>query len=102
MIYQIRFFSVKPDNVTLERNTTDKNGCTDMWVNFSCKSSEANPPVHNYMLFRNETDVGSSQKGTWIEKISRGETFVYKCQANQQVDNVTSINNISLSVIGKI
>lgn len=54
------------------------------------------------MLFRNETDVGSGQKGTWIEKISRGETFVYKCQANQRVDNVTSINNISLSVIGKI
>ena len=54
------------------------------------------------MLFKNEADVGLSQKGTWIEKISRGETFVYKCQANQQVDNVTGIKNISLSVIGKI
>ena len=73
-----------------------------MWVNFTCKSSEANLPVHNYVLFKNETDVGLSQKGTWIEKISRGETFVYKCQANQQVDNVTGIKNISLSVIGKI
>ena len=73
-----------------------------MWVNFTCKSSEANPPVHTYVLFKNETDVGLSQKGTWIEKISRGETFVYKCQANQQVDNVTGIKNISLSVIGKI
>ena len=73
-----------------------------MWVNFTCKSSEANPPVYNYVLRKNETDVGLSEKGTWIEKISRGETFVYKCQANQQVDNVTSTNNFSLSVKGKI
>ena len=100
MIYQIRF-SVKPD-VTLERNTTENNGCTDMWVNFTCKSSEANPPVHNYVLLKDETHVGVSEKGTWIEKISQGETFVYKCQAYQQVGNVTSANNFSLSVKGKI
>ena len=73
-----------------------------MWVNFTCNSSEANPPVHNYVLLRNETDVGLSEKGTWTEKISRGGTFVFKCQAYQQVDNVTSTNNISLSVEGKI
>ena len=75
-----------------------------MWVNFTCNSSEANPPVYNYVLLKNENerDVGLSEKGTWIQKISLGETFVYKCQAYQQVDNVTSINNISLSVIGKI
>ena len=86
----------------MERNTTENNGCTDIWVNFTCKSSEANPPVHNYVLFRNEKGVGLSEKGTWIEKISRGETFVYKCKAYQQVYNVTSANNISLSVKGKI
>ena len=100
MIYQI-CFSVKPD-VTLERNTTENIGCTDMWVNFTCKSSEANPPVYKYVLFKNEKDVVLSEKGTWIEKISRGETFVYKCQAYQQVHNVTSTNNISLSVKGKL
>ena len=86
----------------MERNTTENNDCTDMWVNFTCKSSEASPPVYNYVLLRNETDVVVSEKGTWIEKISRGETFVYKCEAYQQVDNVTSRNNISLSVKGKI
>ena len=72
-----------------------------MWVNFTCKSSEANPPVYNYVLLRNETDVVLSQKRIWIEKISRGETFIFKCQAYQQVDNVTSTNTISLSVKGK-
>ena len=100
MIYQI-CFSVKPDNVTLERNTTENIDCTDMWVNFTCKSSEANPPVYDYVLLRNETHVGVSEKRTWVEKISQGETFVYKCQAYQQVENVTSTNNISLSVKGK-
>ena len=72
-----------------------------MWVNFTCKSSEANPPVYNYVLLKNETYFGLSEKGTWVEKILRGETFVYKCQAYQQADNVTSTNNFSLSVKGK-
>ena len=73
-----------------------------MWVNFTCNSSEANPTVHNYVFLKNEKDVVLSEKGTWIEKISRGETFVYKCRAYQQVDNVTSTNSISLSVKGNI
>ena len=73
-----------------------------MWVNFTCKSSEANPPVHNYVLLRNEKGVGLSEKGTWIEKISRGETFVYGCRAYQQVDNVSSTDNVTVTVNGKI
>ena len=68
-------------------------------MNFTCNLSEGNAPVPYYVL-RNETDVGFSEKGTWIEKISCGETFVYKCQAYQRVDTVTSTNNISLS--GKV
>ena len=73
-----------------------------MWVNFTCKSSEANPPVYNYVLLKNETDVGLSEKGTWIEKISRGETFVYRCRAYQKVDNVSSTDNVTVTVNGKI
>ena len=94
--------SVKPDNVTLERNTTENNGCIDMWVNFTCNSSESNPPVYNYVLLRNEIDVGLSGKGTWTEKISRGETFVYRCCAYQKVDNVSSTDNATVTVNGKI
>ncbi|PFX19654.1 Proto-oncogene tyrosine-protein kinase receptor Ret [Stylophora pistillata] len=60
----------------------------------------SNPPVDNYVLLRNETEVSFSKKGTWIEKISRGETFVYKCQAYQQVDNITSTNVVSFSKKG--
>ena len=102
MRYFTIVFSVKPENVILERNTTENNGCTDMWVNFTCNSSEASPPVCNYVLLRNETDVGLSEKGTWTEKISRGETFVYRCRAYQQVDNVSSTDNVTVTVNGKI
>ena len=73
-----------------------------MWVNFTCKSYETNPPVHNYVLFRNETGVGLSEKGTWTEKILRGETFVYRCRAYQKVDNVSSNDNVTVTVNGKI
>ena len=100
--WSIEFISsVKPDNVTLERNTTENIGCNDMWVNFTCKSSEASPPVHNYLLLKNNMEVSFSKKGTWIEKVSQGDTFVYKCQAYQQIENVNS-TNISISVKGKI
>ena len=102
MRYFTIVFSVKPENVILERNTTENNGCTDMWVNFTCNSSKANPPVRNYVLLRNETDVGLSEKGTWIEKISRGETFVSRCRAYQQVDNVSSTDNVAVTVNGNI
>ena len=94
--------SVKPDNVTLERNTTENNGCNDMWVNFTCYSSEANPRVHNYVLLKDGIEVSFSRKGTWIEKISQGDTFVYKCKAYQQVDNVMSTNSVTMTVNGKI
>ncbi|XP_022802711.1 hemicentin-2-like [Stylophora pistillata] len=89
-------FGIK--DVTLERNTTENNGCNDFWVNFTCKSSVANPPVHDYLLLKNENKVSFSEKGTWIEKISRGETFVYECRAYQKIDNVTSSNNVTVAV----
>ncbi|PFX21943.1 Hemicentin-2 [Stylophora pistillata] len=94
------FFDVqyKPDNVTLETNATENNGCVDIWVTFTCNSSEANPPVHNYMLLKNGTEVSFSESGTWLEKISRGETFVYNCVAYQKVDNVTSTNSLTITV----
>ena len=54
------------------------------------------------MLLRNETGVGLSEKGIWIEKISRGETFVYRCRAYQKVDNVSSNDIVTVTVNGKI
>ncbi|XP_022803126.1 hemicentin-1-like [Stylophora pistillata] len=90
----------KPENVTLKTNTTNNYGCSVMGVKFTCHSSEANPPVHNYILIKNNSEVSFSKEGTWMERISREETFVYKCVACQQVGNVTSRNNITLTVGG--
>lgn len=76
-------------------NAANDYGCIDMGVNFTCYSTKANPQVHNYMLFRNDSEVSFNEKGTWTERISRGETFVYKCVA------YTSRNNVTLAVGGK-
>lgn len=86
----------------LERNTTENNGCNDLWVNLTCNSPVANLPVHNYLLLKNETKVSLNKKGTWIEKMSRGETFVYQCRANQKTDNVKRSNNVIVAVSGKV
>lgn len=95
------FFLDKSDSVILKTNSTRNNGCVDIWVTFTCSSSDFNLPVHNYMLLKNGTEVSLSKSGTWIERISRGETFVYKCVAYQQVDKVTSKNNVTVTLKGK-
>ena len=82
-------------------NTTENKDCSDLWVNFTCMSSEANPPVYNYLLSDDEDGFSFSKSGTWIKKISRGGKSIYNCTAYQLVGNVTSTNNITLYVNGK-
>ena len=87
--------------VTLVTNTTENKDCSDLWVNFTCISSEANPPVYNYLLFEDGKGLSFSKSGTWIEKISREGKVIYNCVAYQLVGNVTSTNNVMLTVNGK-
>ena len=87
--------------VTLETNTTETEDCSDLWVNFMCISSEANPPVYKYLLSDDKDRFSFSESGTWIKKISRGGKSVYHCLAYQLVENVTSAGNINLTVNGK-
>ena len=98
----VSLFLVEPDNVTLETNITPNNNCFGLWVNFTCRTSAASPPPHNYMLLKNESEVSFSTTGTWIEKISRLKTFVYRCVAYQLVDDITSTNNVTVTGNGKI
>jgi len=42
-----------------------------------------------------------SESGTWIKTISGGGKFIFNCTAYQLVENVTSTNNIILTVNGK-
>lgn len=87
--------------VTLLINIIENKGCSDLLVNFTCISSEANPPVYNYLLSDNEGGFSFSRSGSWITKISRGGTSIYNCLAYHLVENVTSKNNITLTVNGK-
>ena len=97
----VAFFSVKPNDVTLETNITVNNNCFGLWVNFTCRTFAASPPAHNYLLVKNESEVSFSATGTWIEEILRGRKFVNSCVAYQRVDNVTSTNNVSVTGNGK-
>ena len=83
----------------LVTNTSENKDCSDLWVNLTCISSEANPPVNHYSLSDDKDGVSLSESGTWIKKISRGGKF--NCIAYQLVENVTSTNNITLTVNGK-
>ena len=95
-------FSIdQPDNVTMVTNTTENKDCSNLWVNFTCISSEANPPVYNYLLSDDEDGFSFSKSGSWIKKISRRGKSFFNCIAYQLVENVTSTNNITLTVNGK-
>jgi len=91
----------QPDNVTMVTNTTENKDCSNLWVNFTCISSEANPPVYNYLLSDDEDGFSFSKSGSWIKKISRRGKSFFNCIAYQLVENVTSRNNITLTANGK-
>jgi len=96
------FSADKPEIVTMVTNTTENEDCSDLWVNFTCISSEANPPVYNYLLSDDKDGFSFSESGTWIKKISRGGKSIYSCIAYQPVENVSSEKNITLTVNGEL
>ena len=95
------FFSDKPDTVELKVNTTENTNCSDLWVNFTCVASEANPAVYNFVLYEENGEISQSKSGMWIKKISKGGKHVYSCIALHAVGNLTSLNNVTLTVNGK-
>ena len=98
---RLSFSTDEPDIVTMVTNATENKDCFDLWVNLTCISSEANPPVYNYLLSDDEGGFSFSKSGSWIKKISRRGKSIYNCLAYQLVGNVTSRHNITLTVNGK-
>ena len=96
------FFADKPDNVELLTNTTEDSYCSDLWVNFTCKASDANPAVSNYVLYEHNNPVASNNNGTWILKLSEAKNHVYHCVAEHFVENVTNTNNVTITVNGEL
>ena len=48
-------FVDKPDDVHLNQNTTNK-VCVGTVIRFTC-SAEANPAIHTYLLYKNDTVI---------------------------------------------
>jgi len=58
----------QPENVILTTNTTSK-VCRGVLINFTC-TAEANPPVHTYLLYENNTVINNmGMSGTWIDTV---------------------------------
>ena len=55
-------------------NTTGDSYCSDLWVNFTCKVSDANPAISNDVLFEHGEFVAPSNDGTWIQTLSEGKS----------------------------
>ena len=64
-------------------------------------ASEANPVVYSFLLYEKDGEISQSKSGMWIKKISKGGEHVYSCIALHTVGNVTSLNNVTLTVNGK-
>ena len=97
----MRFLTDKPDTVELLTNTTTNAVCYDLWVNFTCVASEANPAVNNFLLYEKDGGINSSKSGTWIKKLTGEGKQVYSCEAQHIVENVNSSNTATLTVNGE-
>lgn len=64
-------------------------------------ASVAIPAVYNFLLYEKDEDISQSKSGNWIKKISKGGKHIYSCIALQVVGNVTSSNNVTLTVNGE-
>ena len=89
-----------PENVRLTTNATSKE-CTGVVINFTC-TAEANPAVHTYLLYENDTVITSmSISGTWIKTVENTGIFVFRCEANNSIQGIGKSNDAILTVDGE-
>ena len=90
----------KPDDVHLTTNTTKK-VCAGTIINFTC-SAEANPAVHTYLLYENDTVIHNMGLGTVIKTMENAGQFVFRCEANNSVQDTGRSSDTILTVHGKL
>lgn len=83
----------------LVRNDTRENICIETIVNLTCKAN-ANPPVDNYTLYKNNDVVAQRQEIMEIETLGLPGQYIYTCEANNSVGTGRSSDTI-LTVGGK-
>ena len=78
------FLADQAANVRLTTNTTSR-VCTGVVINFTC-TAEANPPVHTYLLYENDTVISNmGVSGTLVKTMENAGQFVFKCEAIQGI-----------------
>lgn len=94
------FLADQTKNVLLTANTTSI-VCTGTTINFTC-TAEANPPVHTYMLYENDTVIENMGiSGTWLKTVENAGQFVYRCEANNSIQGIGKGSDTILTVDGK-
>ena len=93
-------FADGPENVRLITNATGK-VCTGVVMNFTC-NAEANPPVHTYLLYENDTMIKNMGiSGIWIKTMENAGQFVFRCEANNSIQGIGKSGNTTLTVDGE-
>ena len=101
MIVLFYFSADQPENVRLITNTTSR-VCTGDVINFTC-TAEANPPVHTYLLYENDTVINNMGiSGIWVKTIENAGKFVFRCEANNSIQRIGASNNAVFTVNGKV
>ena len=83
----------------LVRNVTSENICIGTIVNLTCKA-EANPPVDNYTLYKNNKVVAQGQEIIYTDTLGSRGQYIYRCETNNSV-GIGRSSNTSLTVGGK-
>ena len=95
------FLADGPENVLLTTNTTSK-VCTGDVIKFTC-TAEANPAVNTFLLYENGAvirNMGTS--GTLIKTMENAGQFVFRCEANNSVQEIGKSNGTILTVDGEL
>ena len=101
MIVLFYFSADQPENVRLITNTTSR-VCTGDVINFTC-TAEANPPVHTYLLYENDTVINNMGiSGILVKTIENAGKFVFRCEANNSIQGFEARNNAVFTVDGKV
>ena len=89
-----------PENVRLTTNATSRE-CTGVVIDFTC-TAEANPAVHTYLLYENDTVIENMGiSGTWIKTMDDAGMFVFRCEANNSIQGIGKSGNTILTVDGE-
>ena len=101
MIVGFNFLADPPANVHLNTNTTSK-VCAGVVITFTC-TAEANPAVHTFLLYENGALIKNmGLSGTWIKTIENAGQFMFRCEANNSIQEIGKSNDTILTVNGEL